>query len=76
MGKINKITERRNVGCAACGRIAAIGYNRPKSLHRTKRLFKINLQYHQIKGQRLLVCTRCWKKLRQENQKSQENQAD
>lgn len=46
--------------CANCGRMATTGFNRPHSLHRTKRIIKINLQRHL--GQ--LVCTRCWRNMR------------
>ena len=41
--------------CSQCQRTAHIGYNKPHSLHRTKRVVRPNLQ---MVNQRLL-CTRC-----------------
>lgn len=46
--------------CAECGRMATTGFNRPHSLHRTKRLILLNLQRHMGR----LVCTRCLRNLR------------
>lgn len=41
--------------CEICGKGQTVGYNRPKSLHSTKRVVGANLQEHN--GQ--LICTRC-----------------
>lgn len=41
--------------CAICGKTASSGYNRPHSLHRTKKTIKPNLQ---PRGN-VLICTRC-----------------
>lgn len=41
--------------CRGCGRNAQVAYNRPHSLHRTKRLVRLNLQ--KVHGVRM--CTRC-----------------
>ncbi len=49
--------------CSICGKSETVGYNRPRSLHCTKRIIKPNLQ----KKDKQLVCTRC---LRTQNKKS------
>lgn len=55
--------------CAHCGKGAVIGYNRPHSLHKTKRVVKPNLQYFRnpigvsAVGARTLMCTRCMRTL-------------
>ena len=43
------------VSCSVCGKTTQTGYNRPHSLHRTKRLVKPNIQ--KIEGKK--ICTRC-----------------
>lgn len=50
--------------CSICGKTDTVGYNRPRSLHCTKRTIKPNLQ----KKDNQLVCTRC---LRTKIKKSQ-----
>lgn len=47
--------------CATCQKGDTIGYNKPKSLHRTKKVVKPNLQKYtdpQTK-QKFILCTRC-----------------
>ena len=46
--------------CGICGKKTTIGYNRPHSLHRTKRKIFPNIQKQEGK----YICTRC---LRTEN---------
>lgn len=41
--------------CQICGKTISVAYNRPHSLHKTKRTVKANIQ--KIRG--LMVCTRC-----------------
>ncbi len=41
--------------CTICQKTVQTGYNRPHSLHRTKRLVKPNIQ--KLEGKK--VCTRC-----------------
>lgn len=48
--------------CLYCGRGARVGLNRPKSLHKTKRSIKINLQ----RWHGLVLCTRCLRTYRDE----------
>lgn len=43
--------------CQICGKGPVAGYNRPHSLHKTKRVVKPNVQ--KISGQ--VMCTRCLK---------------
>jgi len=52
MRKVNQEKE-----CSKCGKTVTMAYNRPKSLHKTKRKVKPNLQMQKNK----LVCTRCIK---------------
>lgn len=49
--------------CEICAKKPVVGYNKPHSLHRTKRTVKPNVQ--KIQGK--LICTRC---LRTQNKKS------
>ena len=53
--------------CAACGKGTTIGFNRPNSLHKTKRVIKPNLQGYTDPetGFKVLLCTRCIRTLRQ-----------
>jgi len=44
-----------NSKCATCGKTKTSGYNKPHSLHRTKKIILPNLQKHDDK----LICTRC-----------------
>ena len=64
MGKMTNLGKRQDKICFICQRGARIGHNRPKSLQRTKRLFKVNLQFKIIAGQRQLICSRCLKTLK------------
>lgn len=41
--------------CEICGKKPTIGYNKPHSLHRTKKIIKPNIQ--KKSGQK--ICTRC-----------------
>ena len=43
--------------CQICGKEPSIGYHKPKSMHRTKKLVKPNLQ----KWQGFYICTKCRK---------------
>jgi len=43
------------ISCPVCGKTATAGYNKPHSLHRTKRTVKPNIQ--KTHGQ--ILCTRC-----------------
>jgi len=46
--------------CMMCGKTATSAYNRPHSLHKTKRTVKPNLQL--VNG--MFVCTRCLRTLK------------
>jgi ribosomal protein L28 len=46
--------------CALCGKVAASANNRPKSLHKTHRLMRPNLQ----KWNGLYICSRCRRTLK------------
>ena len=51
---------RRAANCFACGKGPTASYNRPKSLHKTKRVVYPNLaRFGQV-----MICTRCLKSLR------------
>ncbi|HLB32458.1 MAG TPA: bL28 family ribosomal protein [Patescibacteria group bacterium] len=50
---LSKVAQLRS--CAVCGKTATSAYNRPHSLHKTKRTVKPNLQPYMG----LLICTRC-----------------
>lgn len=54
------LVNPRNKFCSNCGKQAVAGFNKPHSLHKTKRTIKPNLQKFKNK----LVCTNCLKKLR------------
>jgi len=41
--------------CQICGKSTTMGYNKPHSLHRTKKIIRPNIQ--KIEGQ--FICTRC-----------------
>ncbi len=41
--------------CQICGKKPTSGFNKPHSLHRTKRVVKPNLQ----KSEGKIICTRC-----------------
>jgi len=41
--------------CQICGKNLTVGFNRPHSLHRTKRKIRPNIQ--KIQGQ--IICTQC-----------------
>ncbi|MEK7143009.1 MAG: 50S ribosomal protein L28 [Patescibacteria group bacterium] len=45
--------------CEICGKSPQTGFNRPHSLHRTKRLFKPNIQ----KKAGRLICAKCLRTL-------------
>lgn len=45
--------------CSICGKTAQSAYNRPNSLHKTKKKVYPNLQKYNNK----LVCTKCLKKI-------------
>jgi ribosomal protein L28 len=45
--------------CQLCGKAPRVGYNRPKSLHKTQRVILPNLQ----KWNGLVICSRCRKTL-------------
>ena len=52
--------SRKEQHCALCGKHNVASYNRPKSLHKTKRVLKPNLlTFGDAK-----ICTRCLKTLR------------
>ncbi|MEX1052184.1 MAG: L28 family ribosomal protein [Patescibacteria group bacterium] len=48
--------------CEICSKTTQSGYNRPKSLHKTKRLIQPNVQ----KWNGLLLCTRCRRSLKKQ----------
>lgn len=45
--------------CAICGKQAAHGSNVSHSKVHTHRRFEVNLHAAVVKGQKLLICTRC-----------------
>lgn len=47
--------------CAFCHKGDSVGYNRPHSLHKTKRVVKPNLQSYSdpASGLKFIACTRC-----------------
>ena len=45
--------------CAICGKQAAFGYNVSHSKVHTRRRFDVNLHPALVKGEKLLICTRC-----------------
>jgi ribosomal protein L28 len=49
---MRKITSN---SCEECGKSDRVGYWRPNSLHRTKKVIKPNLQKHGDE----IICTRC-----------------
>ena len=51
---------RTNEFCLVCGKTAVASYNRPKSLHKTKRVVYPNL----VTFGDGKICTRCLKSLR------------
>lgn len=46
---------KKFIYCEICGKSTSVGYNRPKSQHKTKRLIQPNVQ----KWNGLVICTRC-----------------
>lgn len=54
--------KQQDMYCQLCGKSPQIGYNRPKSLHKTQRVILPNLQ----KWNGLLICNRCRKTIRQQ----------
>lgn len=52
--------KNENLICDLCGKTVSVGYNRPKSLHKTRKEIRPNLQ----KWAGLLICTRCRRTLR------------
>lgn len=50
---------KKFIYCEICGKSTGSGYNRPKSLHKTKRQVHPNIQ----KWNGLQICTRCRKTL-------------
>lgn len=54
-----------NNSCQICGKKPQVGYNRPHSLHRTKRLINPNIQKN--KGKK--ICTRCLRTLDKKSKK-------
>ncbi|MBI3495048.1 50S ribosomal protein L28 [Candidatus Berkelbacteria bacterium] len=55
-----KIGSRRAYACELCGKVAATGFHKPNSQHRTKRTFAPNL----TKQAGTILCTRCWRSLK------------
>lgn len=49
----------KNVKCEICKKSETVGFNKPHSLHRTKRVIRPNLQ----KYMGSLICTRCLKSM-------------
>lgn len=65
---------KKFIYCELCGKSTGSGYNRPKSLHKTKRQIHPNIQ----KWNGLQICTRCRKTINKElaaNEKSTLNEA-
>lgn len=60
MGTVTSKFKKINIYCTVCGKSVASGYNRPNSLHKTKRIIKPNLQKYKNK----LVCTSCLKSIK------------
>ncbi len=60
MGTVTSKIKTINICCSVCGKKVVSGYNRPNSLHKTKRIVKPNLQKYQNK----LVCTSCLKNIK------------
>ncbi len=54
---------RNNLICEICDKKPQTGYNRPNSLHRTKRVIKPNIQKFENKN----ICTRCLKTLNKDS---------
>ncbi len=52
--------NRNLLFCQICLKQAQVGFNRPKSLHKTKKLVYPNLQ----KNNGLLICQRCSRTLK------------
>ncbi|MBI3260936.1 hypothetical protein HYZ64_01010 [Candidatus Berkelbacteria bacterium] len=50
--------------CERCGKGPVTGYNRPNSLHRTKRIFLPNI----IKHAGNMLCSRCLRTLRRQGE--------
>lgn len=57
MARIKNFQNSMQRGCEICGKKAIISYNRPNSLHKTKKLVLPNLQ--SVKGK--IICTKCLK---------------
>jgi len=55
--------------CSVCGKAPVSGYNRPHSLHRTKRIVKPNTQ----KNQGSILCARCLRTLSKKATQSKNN---
>ncbi|TSC93189.1 MAG: hypothetical protein CEN89_199 [Candidatus Berkelbacteria bacterium Licking1014_7] len=54
--------------CAICNKGSVIGYNRPKSLHRTKKVVNPNLQKMKFDGKiQSLVCTGCMRTMKKKS---------
>ena len=58
MGKVKNLIKKINIECEICGKSVVSSYNRPHSLHKTKRVVKPNLQKYRNK----IICTSCLKK--------------
>lgn len=55
--RLKQVNLDKQQQCQICGKGDSVAYNRPNSLHKTKRVVKPNLQ--QYNG--MLICTRCLK---------------
>jgi len=47
--------KKQSPSCSVCGKTDSVGYNRPHSLHKTKKIIKPNLQKKAGK----IICTGC-----------------
>jgi ribosomal protein L28 len=63
---MNKIKSHSSSVCESCGKRTRVAYNRPNSLHRTKRKIYANIQI--VNGKYL--CTRCIKTIFKKTQKT------
>lgn len=54
--------------CQICFKGDSVSFNRPKSLHRTKRVVRPNLQKYTAPGEKTsqLACTRCARTMQKE----------
>ncbi len=59
MGKVADKFKKVSAKCAICGKGPVASYNKPHSLHKTKRTIKANIQ--KVQGKK--ICTGCLKTL-------------